>query len=166
MAPWSAAVCLLVGRLLRLCDSLLLYLVLLRNCVLLFSCRWLYFLSLRDPPHHRLRVLPDVDLLLAGGLVHQILGPRYLLEEITPRLQLTAWRYPALLVLLHPAHLIVLATVRALPLLVLYLVIVTVITNLIFAIARIELLLHILKISLAHVANIVPSDSITLAGEL
>ena len=159
-------VCLLVGRLLWLCDSLLLYLVLPRSRVLLFSCRWLYFLSLRDPPDRHLRVLPDVDLLLAGGLVHQILGPRYLLEEITPRLRLTAWRYPALLVLLHPAYLIVLAAVRALPLLGLHLVIVAVITNLIFAIARIELLLHILKISLAHVANIVPADPITLAGEL
>ena len=59
-----------------------------------------------------------------------------------------------------------LATVRTLPLHDLHLVIVTIITNLIFAIARIKLLLYFLEISLAHVANIVPSDPITLAGEL
>ena len=59
-----------------------------------------------------------------------------------------------------------LAAVRALPLLGLYLVIVTPVTNLIFAIARIKLLLHIFEISLAHVANIIPSDPVALAGEL
>jgi hypothetical protein len=60
----------------------------------------------------------------------------------------------------------VLATVRALPLFGLYLMIVTLMTNLIFAIAWIKLLLNVFEISLADVANVIPSDSIALAHEL
>ena len=44
--------------------------------------------------------------------------------------------------------------------------IVTLVTNLIFAIARIKLLLNVFEISLADVANIVPSDAIALAHKL
>jgi hypothetical protein len=59
----------------------------------------------------------------------------------------------------------VLATVRALPLLGLHLVIVTLIAYLIFTIAGIELLLDIFEISLAHVANIIPSNPIALTDQ-
>ena len=108
-------------------------------------------------------MLSDVDLLLYGALIHLILGLRYLFDQIEPCLWLAAWRYPALLVLLDPAHLIVLAAVWALPLLCLYLMIVTPITNLIFAIAWIKLLLDVFEVSLAHVADIIASNPIALA---
>jgi hypothetical protein len=44
--------------------------------------------------------------------------------------------------------------------------IVTLMTNLIFAIAWIKLLLNVFEISLADVANVIPSDTIALAHEL
>jgi len=110
-------------------------------------------------------VLSDVDLLLGGALVHLILGLRYLFNQLNPCLCLTTWRYPTLLVLLDPAHLIVLSTVRALPLLGLHLMIVTLITNLIFAIAGIKLLLDVFEISPANVADVVPSNAVALGHE-
>ena len=108
-------------------------------------------------------MLPDVDLLLSDTLVHLILVLRHLFDWINPCLCLAAWYYPALLVLLNPVHLIVLAAVRALPLLGMHLVIVTLIAYLIFAIAGIELLLDIFEISLAHVADVIPSNPVALA---
>lgn len=111
-------------------------------------------------------MLSDIDLLLRRSLLHLILGLRYLFDHIGLCLHLTTRCYPTLLILLNPAYLIVLATVRALPLLGLHLMVVTLVTNLIFAITWIELLLHLFEIYPADVANIIPSNPIALVGEL
>lgn len=138
----------------------------LTSCLLLFFYQLCYFLSLRDSSDCCLWVLSDIDLLLSSTLVNLILGLRYLFDWLNSGFRLAAWDHPALLVLLDPAHLIMLTAVGTLPLLGLHLMIVTLIAYLIFAITRIELLLDIFEVSLAHVADIIPSNPIALAHYL
>lgn len=136
------------------------------GCLLLFFYWLRYFLSLRDSSDCCLGVLSDVDLLLSSALVTLILWLRYLFDWLHSSLRLAVWRHPALLVLLDPAHLVMLATVGTLPLLGLHLMIVTPIAYLIFAITWVELLLDIFEVSLAHIANIISSNPIALVRYL
>ena len=65
-------------------------------------------------------------------------------------------RKPALLILLDPAHFIMLVAIGALPLIFVYLLVVTLEAYLIFTIAGIKVLLLFLQPRLAHIANVLP----------